>query len=467
MALANTSARLKAGYVPRPDSLPYRPAPHPLAIGAYRWFWFARILAMLGQSNFVVTLGWAVYDTARMTHDMRGASLRIGLIGLAQFVPVLLLNPVAGLAADRFDRRHVARLSVLGQMIATGSLTLAAFASFDGSPGGLGVLYAAAVAFAASRAFYMPSMNALGPSLVPVEVLPRAIAISAVGGRIGGIMGPVIGGYAYGLGGSWAFALTTLLLGGALLAQMAIAAPLRPVERATGHPWINIVAGLRYVVRSRMLLGAISLDLVAVLFGGATALLPVFARDILLVGPGGLGLLRAASPVGAVGTALWLTSRPISSGVGAKLLIAVAIYGLASTVFGLSTSLWLSLAMLGLAGAADMVSVFVRQTLVQVVTPDAMRGRVGAISSLFITASNELGEMESGLAAAWLGPIGAVVAGGLIATATAWLWGWIFPELRRVSRFGELSADHAARPAAVGAAVVSGQPLNGPTGNGA
>lgn len=411
------------------------PPPHPLAIPAYRWFWLARILAMLAQSNFVVVLGWAVYDIARTSLDMRAASLRIGLVGLAQFLPVLLLNPVAGLAADRYDRRALVRLSLAGQMLSVAALLAASLSGYDG----LGLFYGAAAAFAACRAFYMPAMNALGPLLVPAEVLPRAIAVGAVAGRIGGIMGPVLGGYAYGVGGSWAYALTVALIAAALGAQLAIGKgkPLPPPP--PGRPLERIAEGLSYVVRTRMLLGAISLDLFAVLFGGATAMLPAFARDILHVGPAGLGLLRSASSVGAVGTALWLSARPITHGVGPKMLIAVGLFGAASAIFGLSSWLWLSLAMLALSGAADMISVYVRQTLVQVVTPDAMRGRVGATSSLFITASNELGEMESGLVGALMGPAGSVVFGGIMAVAIAGLWGWIFPELRKVQRFEDVT----------------------------
>ena len=408
--------------------------PHPLSIPAYRWYWLARILAVLGQSNFVVVLGWAVYDAARVSLDMRAASLRIGLIGLAQFLPVLLLNPIAGLAADRFDRRQVVRLSLIGQGLGVIALLIAGLSGVHEA----WLFYATAGAFAAARAFYMPAMSALGPALVPIVVLPRAVAFGSVGGRIGGIMGPVIGGYAYGLGGVWAFGLTAALIVLSIGAQMMIGVPDRPVARAGGHPIARIVEGLRFVAHTRILLGAISLDLFAVLFGGATALLPAYARDILHVGPTGLGLLRSAGSVGAVGTALWLSTRPIGEGVGVKMLGAVGLFGVATVVFGLSSWLWLSMAMLALLGAADMISVYVRQTMVQVVTPDAMRGRVGATSSLFITASNELGEMESGLVAAMIGPVGSVVFGGIMAVAIAGACGWIFPELRRVRRFEDI-----------------------------
>jgi MFS family permease len=408
-------------------------APHPLRIAPYRWYWIARILAMLAQSNLVVALGWLVYDAARETLDMRSASLRIGLIGLAQFVPVLLFNPVAGLAADRFDRRFVVRLSLLGQAAAVSVLCLAGRHE-------IGLVYAVAVGFAGARAFYMPAMNALAPALVPVAVLPRAIALSAVAGRIGGILGPVLGGYAYALGGTWAFALSAALLALAFGAQCMIRIAIEPHARADGHPLTRIVEGMQYVVRSRVLLGAISLDLFAVLFGGATALLPAYARDILMVGPTGLGLLRSASSVGAVTMAIWLSAHPLQRSVGPAMFLAVAIFGAATCIFGLSSWLWLSLAMLVLLGAADMVSVYVRQTMVQVATPDAMRGRIGATSSLFITASNELGELESGLAAAWIGPVGAVVAGGVMAMAIAGLWSLIFPQLRRAQRFDDVAA---------------------------
>jgi MFS family permease len=409
---------------------------HPLRIAPYRWYWIARILAVLAQSNFVVALGWLVYDAARDTLDMRGASLRIGLIGLAQFVPILLFNPVAGLVADRFDRRLVVRFSLLGQALAIGAL----FACGSWGAHHAIVIYLAAIAFAGARAFYMPAMNALAPALVPPGVLPRAIALAAVAGRIGGVLGPVLGGYVYALGGRWAFAFSGALLALALGAQVMIRIPVHPGPHADGHPIARIAEGLRYVVRSRVLLGAISLDLFAVLFGGATALLPAYARDILLVGPGGLGLLRSASSVGAVGMALWLSARPLRRAVGPAMLWAVAIYGAATCLFGLSANLWLSLAMLVMLGAADMVSVYVRQTLMQVATPDAMRGRIGATSSLFIAASNELGEMESGLVAAWIGPVGAVICGGVLAMAIAALWAVLFAPLRQAQRFDDVAA---------------------------
>jgi MFS family permease len=411
--------------------------PHPLTLPSYRWYWLARLFAVLAQSNFVVVLGWAVYDLARESNGMRGASLRIGLVGLVQFLPALLLNPLAGLVADRFDRRHVLRASLAGQLLAVVPLLAAALAGSTSA----WLFYAAAAAFAASRAFYMPANNALGPLLVPAEILPRSIAITAIGGRIGGIMGPVIGGFAYGLGGAFAFGLTVALLGLSLAAQLMIGPVVRVQPHAGGSPIERIVEGFRYVVRTRMLLGAISLDLFAVLFGGATALLPAYARDVLHVGPGGLGLLRSASSVGAVTTALWMSTRPIGSGIGVKMLGAVMVFGLATVIFGLSHWLWLSLAMLALLGAADMISVLIRQTLVQVVTPDGMRGRVGATSSLFVSASNELGEMESGLLAALLGPVGAVVFGGVMAMGITALWSTIFPELRRVKRFEDVNAE--------------------------
>jgi hypothetical protein len=235
---------------------------------------------------------------------------------------------------------------------------------------------------------------------VPAEILPRAIAVSAIAGRIGGIVGPVLGGFAYGVAPDFAYGLTLALLCAALLAQLAIGphGANRPV--ADGKPLAHILEGLRYVAHNRMLLGAISLDLFAVLLGGATAMLPVYARDILHVGPAGLGLLRSASSVGAVSTALWLSWRPVENGVGPKMLAAVALFGVASAVFGISRWLPLSLAMLALAGAADMISVYVRQTLVQVVTPDAMRGRVGATSACSSPRPTNWGKWK----AAWWGP---------------------------------------------------------------
>lgn len=409
---------------------------HPFAYRDFRFFWAARVCAMLGHSALILSLGWAVYDSARLSMSVREASLRLGLIGLVQFAPMLLLSPVSGLVADSFDRRVVVRLTLLAQ------LACAAVLMGMSQAGGVSLilLYLVAALFAAARAFYLPAMNALAPNLVPVEVLPRAIALNAIAGRVGGIVGPVLGGYAYALSPAAAYAVTSLLLGAAFFCQLGIAVQGGQRQLLKGAPLVLMREGLHYVLGNRLLLGAISLDLFAVLLGGVTALLPIYARDVLHIGPDGLGHLRAASSVGALATALLMSWRPIEQDVGPKMLVSVAIFGAATIAFGLSTSMPLSLACLMLLGAADMISVYVRQSMIQMATPDDKRGRVGAISTLFISASNELGELESGLLAAALGPVGAVVAGGVCSILIAGAWARLFPELRAARRFEQIEA---------------------------
>lgn len=409
-------------------------ARHPFSYRDFRYFWMARICAMLSHSGLVVALGWAVYDEARLSMGIRAAALRLGLIGLVQFAPILLLSPITGLTADRFDRRVVVRVALTAQLFCPAVLTFLAF-----GPGqNLYALYLAAALFAGARAFYQPAMNALPPALVPSATLPQAIAVTAIAGRIGAILGPVLGGFAYAVAEGWAFALSTALLMVALLLHLQI----RPIiqkpmtDRRGAVP--QMLDGLRYVLTNRLLLGAISLDMFAVLLGGTTAMLPIFARDVLHVGPEGLGQLRAASSIGALVTAIWLSWRPVREDVGTKMLLSVALFGLATIGFGLSRFMPLSLLCLAVAGAVDMVSVYIRQSLVQLATPDDKRGRVGAISSLFVAGSNELGEMESGVAAALLGPVAAVVAGGACAIGLALMWMRIFPELSRARRFDTL-----------------------------
>ena len=406
---------------------------HPLAMRDFRCFWAGRLCAMLAQSVFVLSLGWAVYDVARGTHGVRGAALRLGLVGLIQFLPYLLLNPVTGLVADRFDRRLVVRLTLVAQSALLACIVL--FALRGGTP--LWLLYLVAAGFAAARAFYMPAMNALAPALVPAESLPHAIAAGAIAGRIGGVLGPVLGGYAYAVAPWVAYGLAMGLLVLALGCHLAIGPLTNRSHAPRGSVFVMMHEGLRYVLSQKLLLATISLDLFAVLFGGVTALLPVYARDILHIGPEGLGNLRASSSVGALATAGWLAWRPLHHHVGEKMLLAVAVYGISTIAFGLSTSMALSMVCLAVLGAADMVSVCVRQTLVQIHTPDDKRGRVSAISSLFISASNELGEMESGVAAALLGPVGAVVAGGIASVAVAALWARAFPQLRQARSFSQ------------------------------
>ena len=286
-----------------------------------------------------------------------------------------------------------------------------------------------------ARVFVGPSMSAIAPNIVPPELLPRAIAMSAIAFYGASITGPAMGGFLYAVDPALTYWTGAVCLGVAIVA-VSFVRPVRPPPIAgRAHPFQQMVDGLTYVRNHRFLLGAITLDLFAVLLGGATALLPVFARDILMVGPEGLGWLRAAPAAGGAVVALWLAWRPIHRNVGVKMLLGVAIFGVATVVFGLSRSLPLSLAALAILGAADMLSVYVRSSLVQLHTPDTMRGRVSAVSGLAISASNELGELESGLLAALLGPVGAVVAGGAGALAVTGLYAYYFPELRRARTF--------------------------------
>ncbi|AUN32631.1 MFS transporter [Niveispirillum cyanobacteriorum] len=405
--------------------------PVPLRHRRFRWFFAARLLTMLAHSATVICLGWLVYDLARQTMDVRAAAFRLGLIGAVQFLPFLLFSPFAGYVADRFNRRRVVMLSLTAQMASIAAVGLLVWSGKATLP----TLYILAAFIAAARSFYMPANNALTPKLVPPEILPNAIALYAISGRVGAIIGPTLGGFVFAVSPWGAFGFSAVLLALAVTGQLIVGPIEQPPGTGTSKPLGMIRDGFRYVVSNRMLLGAISLDMFSVLLGGVTAMLPVFARDILQAGPEGLGLLRTAPSIGAVLTGVWLSMRPLRSGVGVKMLIAVAIFGVCTVVFGLSTHLPLSIGCLVVLGAADMISVNVRQSLVTIATPDTMRGRVGAVSTLFISASNELGEMESGALAAAIGPVGSVVVGGTCAVGIAVAWAKLFPELRHARDF--------------------------------
>lgn len=405
--------------------------PDPLKIPAFRAYWLARLTSTIAQMGMVIVIGWQVYDIARSTMDPRSAALRLGIIGLVQFAPLFLLTLVTGWTADRLDRRWIARGSVLLELACASAL---AFLAWNHATT-LNSLYVIAALLGVARAFAGPALGALAPNLVPRRILPNAIALSSIAWQSGAIAGPAIGGYLYAWAPVAPYATSAFLFAFSFGALLLI--PPVPSERlARGpRPWKQMVEGLRYVRHNRLVLGAISLDLFAVLLGGATAMLPVYARDILHAGPAGLGHLRAAPALGATVTAAFFAFRPLKSEVGLKMLVAVAVFGGATLVFGLSRSMPLSLVCLTLLGAADMFSVYVRQSLIQLYTPDSMRGRVGAVSSLFISASNELGEAESGFLAALIGPIAAVVAGGVGAILIVGIWVRRFPELRLARTF--------------------------------
>ena len=406
-------------------------APHPFSFRDFRFYWTARFTSTIAQLSMVIVIGWQVYDIARRTMDVHAAALQLGWIGLAQFLPLLVLTLVTGWAADRVDRRWIARATALLEFGCAAALGWFSWTHtttlFD--------LFVIAALLGVARAFAGPALGAISPNLVPPATLPTAIALSSIAWQGGSVVGPALGGYLYAAAAWVPYAVSAALFLGCFGCLMMI----RPLpRRAIGgstNPWAQAIDGLRYVRRNRLVLGAISLDLFAVLLGGATAMLPVYARDVLHVGADGLGNLRAAPAAGSALTALWFAFRPLTRDVGVKMLAAVGLFGLATVGFGVSRSMPLSLVCLAVLGAADMVSVYVRQSLIQIWTPDEMRGRVGAVSSLFISGSNELGEAESGFLAALVGPVVAVVGGGIGAFIVAIAWSRWFPELRRARSF--------------------------------
>ena len=403
----------------------------PFAIADYRFYWVARLASTIAQMSMVIVIGWQVYDIARATMGIKSAALQLGLIGVVQFVPLFALTLVTGWTADRLDRRFVARATIALELLCAAIL---GWLSWTGTVS-LASLFAVAALLGVARAFAMPALQALAPNLVPREILPKAIALSSIAWQSGAIAGPAVGGYLYAFAPHMPYAVAGALFALSLFCMFMIGPKPRSAIEGSRNPWKQMVDGLGYVRRNRLVLGAISLDLFAVLLGGATAMLPVFARDILQTGPEGLGHLRAAPALGATLTALYFSFRPLRHNVGVKMMVAVGVFGAATIVFGLSRSMALSLFCLALLGAADMFSVYVRQSLIQLYTPDAMRGRVGSVSTLFISASNELGEAESGFLAALVGPVAAVVAGGIGAIGVTLLWARWFPELRRARSF--------------------------------
>jgi MFS family permease len=405
----------------------------PLQIRDFRLYWLSRFASVIATIGMVVILGYQLYDVARADYGMsiKQASFLLGMLGLAQFVPLLILTPVAGLVADRFDRRSVAAIATsLDLLIA---LSLAVITQFGHLT--LPMLFGLAALHGSARVFIGPAMSAFVPNIVPAALMPRAIAMSSMAWQTGAIVGPALAGLLFGAGAALPYWTSSALLIVSFTALLLIRRLPPPTTGRDLKPLHQIAEGFRFVWNERFLLGCVTLDLFAVLLAGATALLPVFARDILHVGAEGLGIMRAAPGAGAMAVSFWLSAKPISRNVGAKMLWAVLIFGMATIGFGLSRHLGLSLAMLALLGAADMVSVFIRSTLTQLNTPDEVRGRVSAISGLAISASNELGEMQSGIAAALLGATGAVVFGGVGAIFVTAAWAWLFPELRNARTF--------------------------------
>ena len=375
-----------------------------------------------------VAIGWQVYD-------LTGSALDLGLVGLAQFIPGFALSLLVGHIADRYDRRLILRICMAVEALATLALALASL--FGGLT--VGRLFAAIFVIGAARASELPTMHALMPQLVPPQLIPRAAAASASSNQTAIILGPALGGLAYAVGPALVYALAAagFIAASLLIAAIRISLPAPPRERPS---LASLFGGVAFVRGHPALMGAISLDLFAVLLGGATALLPIYARDILRTGPWGLGLLRSAPALGALAASLVLARRPLGGRVGRKLFIAVIAFGLATCVFALSTSFPLSLAALAALGAADSVSVVIRFSLVQIETPDALRGRVSAVNSMFIGASNSLGEFESGATAALFGTVPATLLGGIGTILVGLLWLRFFPALFRLDRLQRAEA---------------------------
>ncbi len=405
---------------------------HPLQVRDYRLIWLARFISTAATTAMVVVIGAQVYQIARTDYGMgpKEAAFLLGMLGLVQFIPFMLLTPVAGVLADRMDRRYLGAIATAVDLLIGLALAAANTWNFVSLP----LLFSLAACYGAARVFIGPAISAITPNVVPPELLPKAIATSSIAWQSAAVIGPAAGGFLLAAHPSLPYWYASAMLVLAVAALLAIRHRAPPA--AAKEPPLKLMAdGAKFVWRERFLLGCVSLDLFAVLLGGATAMLPAFAYDVLNVGSEGLGLLRAAPAAGAMLVAIWLGIRPITNNVGVKMLWAVVIFGAATTVFGLSTSFPLSLGMLALLGGADSVSVFVRNTLVQLNTPDEMRGRVSSISGLAISASNELGEMQSGLAAALLGPVWAVALGGVGAILVTGIWAVIFPELKRAKTF--------------------------------
>jgi MFS family permease len=387
----------------------------------------------------IVAVGWQVYHVT-------GRVLDLGLIGLSQFLPFLCLSLFAGHAADQFDRRSI--ITLCQMMFLACALLLLGLTFLQA--GEVWPIYLVLALLGVARAFQMPATQSFLPNIVPLESLGNAVALSSSTFQVATIAGPSIGGIVYALaaaahgvhsGAAWVYGAAAALLLVSLGLLLGVTTRRVASERSAAT-WSSLLEGLRFVWRRKTVLGAISLDLFAVLFGGATALLPAFTKDVLHAGPEVFGYLRAAPGIGACLMALWLTLRPVTRRVGTTMYGGVALFGIAIIVFGLTQHFWVAVTALVVLGAGDMLSVYIRQVLVQLETPDTIRGRVSAVNSVFIGASNELGEFESGVTAAWFGLVPAIVVGGVVTLAVTVLWaGVLFPQLLRLNTFQQLK-DH-------------------------
>ena len=398
-------------------------ADSPFRDRAFLRYWLARVFSISGYLVQSVAIAWQIYA-------LTDSAVDLGLVGLVQFLPRVLLLPVVGNAADRYDRRQLMLASQVVQGIAILVLTLAC-ASDNVSRE---LLFFIVLVTGAARTLEMPATQSLLPALVTPATLPRAVALSAAATQTATIVAPALGGLLFAFGATSVYAVATAMFCVAVMSTVRLASPPQTRIAVTVSGTEHFMAGIRFIARERAILGAISLDLFAVLLGGATALLPIIARDILDTGPWGLGLLRSAPAVGALAVSFWLAHHPLENSVGKWMFGCVALFGVATIAFGLSRSMTVSMISLLVLGGADMVSVVIRNAYIQLQTPDAMRGRVSAVNSMFVGASNQLGEFESGLTAAWLGTVPAVVLGGIGTLLVVVVWMRVFPELWHAQR---------------------------------
>jgi MFS family permease len=389
---------------------------------SFHFFLWTRLLSTAANQILLVALGWQMYD-------LTGSAWDLGLVGLLQFIPTVAFTIPSGQLADRVDRRHVVSAAIVVMLGAAALLAGGSVGHWVDRYLILGV----SVLLGMARALLTPAQQAIVPALVPQHQLPRAMALSSAVMKVAVVAGPALGGFIYAVGPVWAYGFCLVLLVAAIGCVLSIHhVPLfADPDPAT---LASMFAGFGFIFKKPVVLGAISLDLFAVVLGGATALLPIYAKDILQTGPWGLGLLRAAPAVGALALAAWMARHPLERRVGRTLFVSVAVYGAAILVFAFSHSFALSMLALAVSGAGDMVSVVVRQTLVQIETPDEMRGRVSAVNATFISTSNQLGEFRAGATAAWLGPVGSVILGGVGTLIVVALWMRLFPPLARRDR---------------------------------
>ncbi len=398
--------------------------PGALRYADFRWYTSARLLWAFASQMLIVAVGYQVYTITRNPLDL-------GLIGLSQFLPFIVLTLPAGHIADAFDRRKVLILCYALLTVCAAALAVVSIAD----PAGAGPIIVLMILYGAARALALPTAQALVPNLIPTADLPSAVAFTSTTFQVATIAGPALGGVLLLFGPHVVYAATVVFLAAAtlLMTRLKREGPGDARERKATS-LTSLLLGVQFVRKNPIVIGSISLDMFAVFFGGAVALLPIYATDILNVGPTGLGLMRAAPAVGALVAAVVLGLRPLRRRVGPWLFGSVATFGVATVVFAVSTSFALTLAALAVMGLSDMISVYVRNLVVQLATPDDIRGRVSAVNGVFIGASNELGEFESGVTAAWWGPIGASLVGGVATIAVAVAWAILFPVLRTMDR---------------------------------